>query len=164
MASPSKVRSCLCSLFSSSPIDTSYDLLLQHFLFQQHRTLFTMEAVGIVASVVTIIHVIDNITDIISDIRNAPRDYTQFAAELGPLYGLLVAFSGHYDFSDPFEPWHDAARSIGYSGGCLDEFRQTIVSLQAKISITDPMGKACRVLTWKLDKKEIDPYSNESNA
>ncbi|KAL8910654.1 MAG: hypothetical protein Q9171_004070 [Xanthocarpia ochracea] len=115
-----------------------------------------METLSVTAGIIAVLQLSAKVISYLSDVKDAPKDRAQCAIELSNLHSLLLNLRFRLEGGDASQPWYNAVRALTVENGPLDQFKQALETLQAKM-MTDGgrLTKAGEALKWKFKKEEI---------
>ena len=114
-----------------------------------------MDPLSLAASIIAVLQLSTQVLGYLNDFKDASSDRTQCAIEVSNLLSLLYKLRNHVEKGDPTQPWYDDVRTLAVENGPLDQFRQALESLQAKMTDGGRLKKAGEALMWKFKKEEI---------
>lgn len=116
-----------------------------------------MEALGLAASVITILHVLHKTLGLINDVKGAPKDHARCAIELSNLHNLLLHLRYRLEEGDIDASWYSAFRALTTENGPFDQFKEDLELLQGNLTNTGSLSdKFAKGLVWKYKKVEVD--------
>lgn len=93
-----------------------------------------MEPLSATASIIAVLQLSNKVLHYLNDIKDAPKDRTQCAIEILNLCSLLYKLRDHVEAADPSQPWYMAVQSIAASNGPLDQMKQALEAIHAKLT------------------------------
>lgn len=116
-----------------------------------------MDPLSITASIVAILQLSNKVISYLNDVEDASKDRARCAIEATNLHSLLTNLRFRVEEGNASSPWYTAIRGLATEKGPLDQFKEVLEVLQARItSGNGRLGKAIDVLTWKFKKEEVD--------
>ncbi|KAH3995573.1 hypothetical protein HBI56_146120 [Parastagonospora nodorum] len=116
-----------------------------------------MDPLSITASIVALLQLSNKVISYLNDVEDASKDRAKCAIEATNLHSLLTSLRFRLEEGDASSPWYAAIRGLATKKGPLDQFKETLEVLQARItSGKGRFGQAIDVLTWKFKKEEVD--------
>ncbi|PSN58893.1 hypothetical protein BS50DRAFT_662991 [Corynespora cassiicola Philippines] len=117
-----------------------------------------MDPLSVTASIIAVLQLSTKVLGYLNDVKDAPKDRAQCAIETSNLYHLLVNLRVRVEEGDPLKPWYTSVRALAIENGPLDQFKQALETLQAKMTDGGRLGKAGQALVWKFKKQEVDNF------
>jgi len=114
-----------------------------------------MDPLSVTASVVAILQLSNKVLGYLNDIKDAPNNRAKCAVEASSLNSLLVSLRFRLEEGSSNESWYTAVRALGVENGPLDQFKQALEELQAKMTGGGRLKKVGDVLVWKFSKEEV---------
>lgn len=114
------------------------------------------DPLSITASIITIVHLSKKILDYLFDIKNAPKERTQFYGELSNLNTLLLYLRDRIDKTAPGDPWFKAACGLQVDEA-LGQFHSALESLISSLGGAHDIKKSrgLKSVKWPFEKKEV---------
>ncbi|KAJ7595121.1 hypothetical protein C8J56DRAFT_822328, partial [Mycena floridula] len=114
-----------------------------------------MEAIGLAASIFSLVQAINPISEYVKDVQNAPTQRAEIVVNVAALKALLGVLETQVNAANSTtpSPWFTAIRGLTAP---LDELRALLEKLAKKLQ--DPKNTAQKVkqrLTWTLDKTDV---------
>ena len=91
----------------------------------------------------------------LNDVKAHSSERANCAIEASNVHSLLLNLRFHLEDADPNAEWYTTVRALGVHNGPLDQFRQALEELQARITKNGRLGKTGEALGWKFTKVEI---------
>jgi hypothetical protein len=115
-----------------------------------------MDILSATASIIAILQLSTKILTHLNDVRIASKDRARCAVEISNLYSLLVSLRFRLEEGGASQPWYIAVRALTVKNGPLDQFKQALKLLQAKM-MTDGgwLKQASETLMWKFNEDEV---------
>ncbi len=114
-----------------------------------------MDPLSVTASIIAVLQLSASVLGYLNDVKDAPKDRERCAVYLSSLYGLLVSLRCRLEESSANTPWHTAIRALGVENGPLDQFKQALELLRARLAPKAGLSKVGEALVWKFKKEEI---------
>lgn len=114
-----------------------------------------MDPLSVTASIVAILQLSNKVLGYLNDIKDASKDRAKCAVEASSLNSLLVSLRFRLEEGSSNESWYTAVRALGVENGPLDQFKQALKELQAKMTGGGRLKKAGDALMWKFSKEEV---------
>jgi hypothetical protein len=114
-----------------------------------------MDLLSVTASIIAIIQLSAKVLSYLNDVKDASKDRVACAVEASNLYNLLINLRFRLEEGDSSQPWYIAVRALAVEHGPLDQFKQALEMLQAKMTDGGRLKKAGEALMWKFKKEEI---------
>ena len=115
-----------------------------------------MEAIGLAASLLTIVGTAKTLIDIVCDIKDASMQRNSLLRELSISYGLLHSWHAQVHRETTEDPLVHATRALLVPGGPLDQFKHNLEDLVASLSAHSKLGKLGKSLKWPFEKETFD--------
>ena len=113
-----------------------------------------MDPLSVTASIIAILQLSSKVLGYLNDIKDAPKDCRRFTIDASNIYSLLTSLRFRLEEGSD-QPWHTAVRNLGIENGPLDQFKQALEQIQAKIVSEGKLKKAADALMWKFRKEEV---------
>ncbi|KAH8725930.1 ankyrin repeat-containing domain protein [Phaeosphaeriaceae sp. PMI808] len=114
-----------------------------------------MDPLSVTTSIIAILQLSNKVLGYLNDAKDASKERERCAVELSNLYGLLVSLRCRLEESNPNTPWHTGVRALAIENGPLDQFRQALELLQARLTHKSALGNAGEAIVWKFKKDEV---------
>jgi hypothetical protein len=114
-----------------------------------------MDPLSVTASIIAVLQLSAKVLNYLNDVKDASKDRAECAIEASTLYSLLLNLRFRLEGGDVSQPWYAAVRALAVENGPLDQFKQALETLQAKMTDGGRLKKAGDVLMWKFRKEEI---------
>ncbi|KAF2257612.1 hypothetical protein CC78DRAFT_482883 [Lojkania enalia] len=114
-----------------------------------------MDPLSVTASIIAILQLSAKVLEYLNDVKDASKDRTQCALEISNLYNLLFSLRAQVEEGDATNEWYTALQALAVENGPLDQFKQALETLQARITDGGRLKKAGDILMWKFKKEEI---------
>jgi hypothetical protein len=114
-----------------------------------------MDPLSITASVITVLQLSAKVLSYLADVKCASKDRETCELEISNLYSLLIKLRSRLEEGSSGESWYTAVRALGIEHGPLDQFKQALEQLQAKITGKGKSQKIRDALIWKFSKEEV---------
>ncbi|KAL8775416.1 MAG: hypothetical protein Q9194_003784, partial [Teloschistes cf. exilis] len=114
-----------------------------------------MDPLSVTASIIAVLHLSAKVLSYLNDVNDASKDRAQCAIEASNLHSLLFDLRFRLEGGDASQPWYIAVRALAVENGPLDQFKQALETLQAKMTDGGRLKKAGEALMWKFKKEEI---------
>lgn len=111
-----------------------------------------MEAVGLTASLAQLINITAKTIKYLNSVREASKDRANLFQEASSLLPLLVSLQAQVNDAKQSEPWFHEVKLLGVENGPLDQLREALVQLTAKLKPKHGVDKAARAFIWTFDK------------
>jgi hypothetical protein len=110
-----------------------------------------MDPLSVTASIIAVLQLSGKVLGYLNDVKDASKDRAKCAVEASNVHSLLLNLRFRLEEGNADAPWYTAVRALGVENGPLDQFKQALEALQAKM--TD--GGRLKVLAWKFKKEEV---------
>ncbi|KAI1512286.1 Ankyrin repeat domain protein [Pyrenophora tritici-repentis] len=114
-----------------------------------------MDPLSVTASIIAILQLSAKVLSYLNDVKDASKDRVACAVEASNLHNLLFNLRFRLEEGDPSRPWYIAVQALAVKHGPLDQFKQALEMLQAKMTDGGRLKKAGEALMWKFKKEEI---------
>jgi hypothetical protein len=114
-----------------------------------------MDPLSVTASIIAVLQLSAKVLAYLNDVKDASKDRAQCEIETSNLYSLLVNLRCRLEESSASQPWYTAVRALAVENGPLDQFKQALEALQAKMIDGGRLKKAGEALMWKFRKEEV---------
>jgi hypothetical protein len=115
-----------------------------------------MDPLSATASVIAVLQLSAKVLAYLNDVKDASKGRAQCAIEASNLYNLLTKLRFLLEEGHGYQPWFSAVQALAVKNGPLDQFKQALEILQAKMTDGGPLKKAREALLWKFKKEEVD--------
>lgn len=115
-----------------------------------------MDPLSATASVIAILQLSAKVLCYLNDVKDTSKGHVQCAIEASNLHNLLTNLRFRLEEGHGLQPWFSAVRALAVENGPLDQFKQALELLQAKMTDGGRLKKAREALIWKFKKEEID--------
>ncbi len=95
-----------------------------------------MDPLSVTAGIIAVLQLSTKVISYLSDVKDAPKDRAHYAIKLSNLHSLLLNLRFRLEEGDTSQPWYNAIRALTVGNRPLDQFKQALETLQAKM-ITD---------------------------
>ncbi|KAH7082954.1 ankyrin repeat domain-containing protein [Paraphoma chrysanthemicola] len=114
-----------------------------------------MDPLSVTGSIVAILQLSAKVLAYLNDVKDASKDRAQCEIEMSNLYSLLVSLRSRLEEGSASQPWYTAVRALASENGPLDQYKQALETLQAKMIDGGRLKKAGEALMWKFRKEEV---------
>ena len=114
-----------------------------------------MDPLSVTVSIIAILQLSAEILTYLNDVKDASKDRAQCAIEASNLYSLLLNLRFRLEDGDASQPWYTTVRALAVENGPLDQFKQALETLRAKMTDGGRLKRAGTALMWKFKKEEI---------
>lgn len=112
-----------------------------------------MDPLSATASVISILQLSAKVLAYLNDVKDASKGQAQCAIEASNIHNLLTNLRFRLEEGHDHQLWFNAVQALAVENGPLDQFKQALETLQAKM--TDG-GRLKNALIWKFKKEEVD--------
>lgn len=109
-----------------------------------------MDPLSVTASINAVLQLSFKVLSYLNDVNVASKDRARCAIEASNLHSLLLNLRSRLEGGDASQPWY-----IAVENGPLDQFKQALETLEAKMTDGGRLKKAGEALMWKFKKEEI---------
>jgi hypothetical protein len=113
-------------------------------------------AIGLIASLAQIIDATTKVLRYLNDVKNAPKARAQVAQEASLLLALLTSLRYRLEDANAKDPWVQGVLTLGMASGPLDQFREALEALAAKLQGSGTAKSVGKALIWHFEKKDVD--------
>ena len=117
-----------------------------------------MDPLSVTAGIIAVLQLSTKVISYLNDVKDAPKDRAQCAIEVSNLQSLLLNLRFRLEGGDTSQEWYNAVRELAVEKGPLDQFKEVLETLQAKMIGGGRLIKAGEALVWKFKKEEIVSY------
>lgn len=110
---------------------------------------------SVIASIIAVLQLSAKVLSYLNDVKDASKDRAECAVEASSLYSLLLNLRFRLEGGDASQPWYVAVRALAVENGPLDQFKQALETLQARMTDRGRLKKAGDALMWKFKKEEV---------
>jgi hypothetical protein len=114
-----------------------------------------MDPLSVTASIIAVLQLSAKVLGYLNDVKDASKDCMQCAVETSNLYNLLFNLRVHLEEGSLDAPWYTTVQALDVENGPLDQFKQALETLQAKMTDGGRLKKAGKALLWKFKKEEV---------
>lgn len=115
-----------------------------------------MDPLSVTASIIAVLQLSAKVLSYLNDVKDASKDRADCAMETSSLFSLLVSLRLRLEEGDASKSWYVAVRALSVENGPLDQFKQALETLQARMTDGGRLKKAGDALMWKFKKEEIE--------
>lgn len=112
-----------------------------------------MNPLSATASIIAILQLSSKVLGYLNDIKNASKDRAKCTVEILNLYTFLFSLRCRLEEGSSNERWYTKVRALRVEDGPLDQFKQALEQLQAKLTGGGALKKAADALVWKFSKE-----------
>ena len=114
-----------------------------------------MDPLSVTASINAVLQLSAKVLSDLNDVNDASEDRAQYAIEASNVHSLLLNLRFRLEEGDASQPWYIAVRALAVENRPLDQFKQALETLQAKITDGGRLKKAGEALMWRFKKEDI---------
>lgn len=114
-----------------------------------------MDPLSVTASVIAVLQLTSAVIQYLNDVKDAPKECQQCVIEASNLLSPLISLRYRAEKAQIGDPWFEQLRKLNVKDGPLDQYKQALELLQAKVEIGDGIQKIKRQLFWKFKKDEV---------
>jgi hypothetical protein len=115
-----------------------------------------MDSLSATASVIAILQLSAKVLSYLNDVKDTSKGRVQCAIEASNLHNLLTNLRFRLEQGHGHQPWFSAVQALAVKNGPLDQFKQALETLRAKMTDGGQLKKAREALLWKFKKEEVD--------
>lgn len=112
-----------------------------------------MDPLSATASLIAILQLSAKVLAYLNDVKDGSKGHAKCAIEASNIHNLLTNLRFRLEEGRAHQPWFNAVQALAVKHGPLDQFKQALEILQAKM--TDG-GRLKNALVWKFKKEEVD--------
>jgi len=114
-----------------------------------------MDPLSITASVIAVLQLTSTVIGYLNDVKDAPKECQQCAIEGSNILSLLISLRYRLEQGQAGDAWFTAVRDLNVENGPLEQCKQALEQLRAKVENQDGFQKIKRRLLWKFNKTEV---------
>jgi hypothetical protein len=114
-----------------------------------------MDPLSITASAITVLQLTTEVIRYLTDVKDAPKECQQCVIEASNLLGALIVLRHRAEQAQIGDPWFEQLRKLNARDGPLDQYKQALELLLARVDIGEGIQKIKRRLLWKFNKEEV---------
>jgi hypothetical protein len=114
-----------------------------------------MDPLSVTASIIAILQLSGKVLTYLNDVKDASQDRARCAIEASNLHSLLFNLRFHLEKGVLDQSWYTAVRALAVENGPLDQFKEALEMLQAKMTDRGRLGKVGKALAWNFKKEEM---------
>ncbi|KAF2856939.1 hypothetical protein T440DRAFT_438129 [Plenodomus tracheiphilus IPT5] len=115
-----------------------------------------MDPLSATASVIAILQLSAKVLSYLNDVKDTSKGRAQCAIEASNLHKLLTDLRFQLEEGHGHQSWFSAVQALAVKNGPLDQFKQALETLQAKMTDGGQLKKVKEALIWKFKKEEVD--------
>jgi hypothetical protein len=116
-----------------------------------------MDPLSLTASITALLGTTAQVIQYLNDVKDASKEKRSLASEAASLLGLLTDLKYRAEEAEQTrDPWYTGIRVLGGENGPLEQFRNSLEELAAKLKPLSGYRKAGKSLLWTFDKTEIN--------
>lgn len=115
-----------------------------------------MDPLSATASVIAILQLSAKILAYLNDVKDASKGRRQCTIEASNLHNLLTNLRFRLEEGHGHEPWFVAVQALAVENGPLEQFKQALETLQAKMTDGGRLREMREALVWQFKKEEVD--------
>jgi hypothetical protein len=115
-----------------------------------------MDPLSATASIIAILQLSAKVLSYLSDVKGSSQGHAQCTIEASNLHNLLTNLRFRLEERHGHQPWFNAVQALAVKNGPLDQFKEALETLRAKITDHGRLKKVREALTWKFEKEEVD--------
>jgi hypothetical protein len=115
-----------------------------------------MDLLGATASIIAILQLSAKVLSYLNDVKDASKGRTQCTIEASNIHSLLTNLRFRLEERHGHQSWFTAVQALDVENGPLDQFKQALETLQAKMTDGGRLKKVGEALLWKFKKEELD--------
>jgi hypothetical protein len=117
-----------------------------------------MDPLSAITSVIAILQLSGRVLTYLNDVKDASQDRARCAVEDSNLHSLLLNLRFRLEEGVLDQSCYTAIRALAVENGPLNQFKEALEMLQAKMTDRGRLGKVGKALTWNLRKKRLLPF------
>jgi hypothetical protein len=114
-----------------------------------------MDPLSITASVIAVFQLTGVVIGYLHDVKDAPKECRNCIKEVLNLQSLLSSLQFRLDDATSNDPWYTAVQALNDENGPLEQYKQALEQLRAKVTIQDGLQKIKRRVVWNFSKAEV---------
>ncbi|KAI4940642.1 hypothetical protein J4E91_011293 [Alternaria rosae] len=115
-----------------------------------------MDPLSAIASVIAILQLSAKVLSYLNDVKDTSKGRAQCAIEASNLHNLLKNLRFRLEEGHGHQSWFSAVQALAVENGPLDQFKQALETLQAKMTDGGHLKKVKEALVWNFKKEEVD--------
>jgi hypothetical protein len=115
-----------------------------------------MDPLSATGSVIAILQLSAKVLSYLNDVKDSSKGRKQCAIEASNLHNLLTNLRFRLEEGHGHQSWFRAVQALAVQNGPLDQFKQALETLQAKMTDGGRLKKLRDALVWKFKKEEIN--------
>jgi hypothetical protein len=114
-----------------------------------------MDGLSVAASVIALVQIAGSVITYLNDVKDAPKECKKCMVEVSNSNTLLLKLNLRLIETSSQEPWYAEVQALGVKDGPLDQYKQALQHLLAKVNPTNKMRKLANTLMWTFVKEEV---------
>lgn len=114
-----------------------------------------MDPLSITASVIAVLQLTNSVIGYLNDVNDAPKECQECTIEASNLQTLLTNLRYRLQQGNAGDPWFKEVKGLGVQNGPLDQYKEALEQLCAKLDSHDAAKRLKRRLLWKFTKGEV---------
>lgn len=115
-----------------------------------------MDPLSATASIIAILQLSARVLSYLNDVKDTSKGHAQCTIEASNIHNLLTNLRFRLEEGRGHQPWFTTVQALAVENGPLDQFKQALETLQAKMTGGGQLKKFGRALVWKFKKEELD--------
>lgn len=115
-----------------------------------------MDSLNLTASIIAILQLTSKIIAYIDNVKDASSARAQWGIEASNLSHLLMMLRYRLEQEASNELWLAEVHKLGETNGILDQYRDALERLEARILGEKRIKKAAQVIMWKFIKADVE--------
>ena len=114
-----------------------------------------MDGLSGAASIIAVVQIAGSVIAYLKDVKDAPKECRECMVEISNSNTLLLKLDLRLSESSPQGPWYAEVQALADKDGPLDQYKQGLQHLLAKVRPESKMRKLVNVLTWNFLKEDV---------
>jgi len=115
-----------------------------------------MDGLSATASLIAVLQLTAKVIEYINDMKDAPRHCQLCAIEASNLQNLLINLRFRLEQRQEKDAWFTALRGLDINGGPLDQYKEAVKTLVAKVEIDGTRQEIKKRLSWTFSKGDVE--------
>jgi len=114
-----------------------------------------MDPLSGAASIIAIVDIAGTVISYLANVKDAPKGCRECTVEICNSIPLLHQINDRLSKASSLEPRYAEIHALEVKDGPLDQYKQALQHLVAKIEPKSKLGKLANALTWNFVKEEV---------
>ena len=122
------------------------------------------EAVGVAASIITLVDVAKKVSKYVRTAKDAPREREDLLSDLTTTIGVLVNIQDYVEDDDHDDGFRQTTALLTARSGPLDQLMSSLNWLEKRLQAKRGLREIVKSLTWPFDKEEVNDMCTRLRA